>query len=50
MEHGASNQGNANEDDVAPHMEDEIVEVAEASCYEMHNSSSHSEFTSPVNA
>jgi len=41
MEHGASNWGNAYEDDVASHVEDETVEVVEGSCYEMHSSSSH---------
>jgi len=41
MEHEASNHGNADEDNGAPHMEDETVQAAKASWYEMHNSSSH---------
>jgi len=41
MEHGASNHDHADKDEVAHHMEDEIVQAAKASCYEMHNSSSH---------
>jgi len=40
MEYGASNRNHADENEVTPHMEDEIVEVVKASCYEMHNSPS----------
>ena len=43
MEYGASNCDHADEDEVAHHMEDETIEAAEASCYEMHNSPSHRE-------
>jgi len=40
MEHEGLNHGNLDEDDDAlPHPEDDTVEVAKASCYEMHNSS-----------
>jgi len=41
MEHEGSNCGHVDEDDDAPHAEDETVEAAEASCYEMRNSSPH---------
>jgi len=41
MEHKESNCGHEDEDHDAPHAEDETVEVVEASCYEMHNSSPH---------
>jgi len=41
MEYGASNCDHADEDEAAHHMEDEILQVVEESCYEMHNSSSH---------
>ena len=37
-----SNRGLADEDDDAPHAEDETVEAAETSCYEMHNHMMHS--------
>jgi len=41
MEHGASNHDHVDKDEVVHHMEDENVQAAEASCYEMYNSSSH---------
>ena len=39
MEHRASNLNNAEEDDVGAPMEDDVVQAAEGSCYEMHHSS-----------
>ena len=41
VEHEASNHGDAEEENVGVPMEDEIVQVAEASYYMMHHSSSH---------
>jgi len=41
VEHGASNHGDVEEEDVGVPMEDETVQGAEASCYMMHNLSSH---------
>ena len=41
VEHEASNHGDAEEYDVGVPMEDETVQVVEASCYGTHHSSSH---------